>query len=74
MEKGFELFVEDSKSRVNGNDSKTMPTVALGCVLFKTVFRCETYATKNLPIINRSAIAKFRSGVAPIGLGTGQHE
>ena len=42
--------------------------------LFKKDFKVENYASTTMPRSHRSALAKFRSGVAPIRLETGRYE
>ncbi len=42
--------------------------------LFKTEFGTEAYVKDNIPFLYRSALAKFRCGVAPLRLETGRYE
>ena len=42
--------------------------------LFKTIYAPEKYLQLNMSSSNRSALAKFRCGVAPIRLETGRYE
>ena len=37
-------------------------------------YQSESYITANLPVHHRSALAKFRCGVAPIRIETGRYE
>ncbi len=41
---------------------------------FKQDYLCESYVTRPLPRSHRSALAKFRCGVAPIRIETGRYE
>ena len=41
---------------------------------FKSQYESESYITENLPVQHRSALAKFRCGVAPIRIETGRYE
>lgn len=42
--------------------------------LFKTQFETESYISIPMPVKHRSALAKFRCGVAPLRLETGRYE
>ena len=42
--------------------------------LFKEQFETESYVSNNMPRSHRSALAKFRSGTAPIRIETGRYE
>ena len=42
--------------------------------LFKQEFKVENYVSTSMPRSHRSALAKFRAGVAPIRLETGRYE
>ena len=56
-------------NRANGAQSKLR-----SYRLFKSEYKSESYITANLPIHHRSALAKFRCGVAPIRIETGRYE
>ena len=42
--------------------------------IFKLEYETENYLTVNLPFRHRSALAKFRCGVAPLRIETGRYE
>ena len=75
QEKEFELFKRNWSSelnnvnRANGGQSK-LRTYRI----FKSEYQSESYITANLPVHHRSALAKFRCGVAPIRIETGRYE
>ena len=75
QEKEFELFKRNWSSelnnvnRANGGQSK-LRTYGI----FKSEYQSESYITANLPVHHRSALAKFRCGVAPIRIETGRYE
>ena len=75
QEKEFELFKQNwtenlnNVNRANGAQSKLR-----SYRLFKSEYKSESYITANLPIHHRSALAKFRCGVAPIRIETGRYE
>ena len=74
-EKEFELFKRNwsnelnNVERANGSHSKLRTYK-----MFKSEYETEKYLTVNLPIRHRSALAKFRCGVAPIRIETGRYE
>ena len=74
-EKQLSLFKElwrnelDRVNRPNGSQSK-LRTYRI----FKQTFGTETYVSSDIPKPHRSALAKFRCGVAPIKLETGRYE
>ena len=41
---------------------------------FKDEYKCEPYLMQSIPKSHRSALAKFRCGVAPIRIETGRFE
>ncbi len=41
---------------------------------FKHAYETESYLTDKLPYVHRSAMAKFRCGVAPLKIETGRYE
>ena len=53
----------DNTQRANGSQSKLRSYKS-----FKDVFETETYVLNDIPRAHRSALAKFRCGVAPIRL------
>ena len=59
--------LEHSRSSKGGNKLRTYK-------LFKSVFETEEYCTMILPRNHRSALSRFRCGVAPIRLETGRYE
>ncbi len=42
--------------------------------LFKHAYETESYLTDKLPYVHRSAMSKFRCGVAPLKIETGRYE
>ncbi|MCG8033469.1 MAG: reverse transcriptase family protein, partial [Candidatus Thiodiazotropha taylori] len=56
-------------NRANGSQSKLR-----SYKLFKTEYKSEEYLLADLPVHHRSALAKFRCGVAPIRIETGRYE
>ena len=72
-EKEFALFKTnwrtelDKVNRPNGNRSKLRSYRS-----FKETFDTESYILSDIPKSHRSALAKFRCGVAPIKLETGK--
>ena len=76
QEKEFELLLKrnwsqelNNLNRANGGQSKLR-----SYRLFKSEYQSEKYLTVNLPVHHRSALAKFRCGVAPIRIETGRYE
>ena len=73
--KEFELFKRNwsnelnNVERANGSHSKLRTYK-----IFKSDNETENYLTVNLPIRHRSALAKFRCGIAPIRTETGRYE
>jgi len=54
----------------NGNGRNKLRTYRI----FKDTYQVERYCKMNLPFPHRSALAKFRCGVAPLRLETGRYE
>ena len=75
QEKEFELFKQNwsielnNVNRANGGQSK-LRTYRI----FKSEYQSESYITANLPVHHRSALAKFKCGVAPIRIELGRYE
>ena len=46
----------------------------MNLIIFKQTFDTEAYVSKDILRSHRSALAKFRYGVAPIKLETGRYE
>ena len=64
------VFVNDWKSRIQSNSTgKKLRTYKL----FKKDYHCEQYLSRFLPRLHRSALAKFRCGVAPLLIETGRY-
>ena len=59
----------DKTDRPNGSKSKLRSYKS-----FKITFDTESYIFNDIPRSHRSALAKFRCGVAPIKLETGRYE
>ena len=59
----------DKTDRPNGSKSKLRSYKS-----FKITFDTESYILNDIPRLHRSALAKFRCGVAPIKLETGRYE
>ena len=59
----------NNDNRTNGTQRKLR-----SYKLFKSQYESESYITENLPVQHRSALAKFRCGVAPIRIETGRYE
>ena len=73
--KEFELFKRNwsnelnNVERANGSHSKLRTYK-----MFKSEYETENYLTVSLPIRHRSALAKFKCGVAPIRIETGRYD
>ena len=74
-EKEFSVFKSnwrsdlDNTHRPNGSQSKLRSYKS-----FKDTFDTESYVLDDIPRAHRSALAKFRCGVAPIKIETGKYE
>ena len=57
-------------SRINGNGRNKLRT----CNTFKSDYCIGTYCKMIMPLKHRSAMAKFRCGIAPLRIETGKYE
>ena len=55
---------------VNGRGRNKLRTYKM----FKSVYEVETYCKMHMPYPHRSALSRFRCGVAPLRLETGRYE
>ena len=75
QEKEFAVFKQNwshdlnNINRANGGQSKLR-----SYRLFKSDYQSERYLIANLPVHYRSALVKFRCGVAPIRIEIGRYE
>ena len=75
QEKEFELFKQNWSNELNNVNRANVGQSKLRTYrIFKSEYQSESYITANLPVHHRSALAKFRCGVAPIRIETERYE